>query len=209
MKTPDCNPFDAIALEYDQWFDDHKIIFLSELNTVKQFIPTKGIGIEIGVGSGRFAKEIGIKEGVDPSGPMAEIAKSRGIDVRIDVAESLPYENERFDFAIMVAVDPFVQDIHRVYNEIFRILKSGGKLIVGTLHKDGVVAKKYMAMTDSEVYKKARFHTIAETKQQLTQSGFSGLETYQSLFEIQPSKIETPIHGHDKGSFVALEALKE
>lgn len=209
MKAKHRNPFDSIALEYDQWFDDHKITFLSELNTIKQFLPAKGKGIEIGVGSGRFAMEVGIKEGVDPSPQMAEIAISRGIDVKIAHAEKLPYDHAIFDFAIMVAVDPFVRDIHKVYEEIYRILKPEGKLIIGTLHKDGAVAKKYMGMTDSEVYKNAQFHTIVETREQLTKSGFSGFKTFQSLFQIQPMQIETPIPGHDKGSFVAIEALKE
>lgn len=202
------NPFNAIANEYDQWFDDHKIIFLSELESIKQFMPEEGTGIEIGVGTGRFARALEIKQGVEPSVEMAEIARSRGIDVQIGVAEDLPYDSETFDFAIMVAVDPFVQNINKVYSEIFRILKPGGKLIVGILHKEGAVAQKYMAMQDSPVYRNAQFHTIEETKQQLSASGFSGLDTFQSLFNSQPTQIETPTPGHDKGSFVAIETLK-
>lgn len=209
MKTATNNPFDSIADDYDQWFDENKMTFLSELNAIKQFFPLDGKGVEVGVGSGRFAMELGIKHGVDPSESMAKIARSRGIEVQSGVAEHLPYENESFDFALMVAVDPFVRDIAKVYSEIYRILKPGGNLIVGTLHKEGAVAKKYMGMMDSEVYKHAQFHTISETKSELTNSGFTGLETVQSLFDIHPTEVETPIPGHDKGSFVAIKAIKE
>jgi ubiquinone/menaquinone biosynthesis C-methylase UbiE len=151
---------------------------------------------------------LGIKYGIEPSEAMAAIAKQRGVDVTIGNAENMPYENESFDYAIMVAVDPFVEDIEKVYREISRILKPGGKLIIGTLHKEGAVAQKYMDMTDSEVYKSAQFHTVSETIEQLKSGGFSAFNTCQSLFSIQPEKIEIPIPGHDKGSFVAIEAIK-
>lgn len=210
MNPLNTNPFDLIAKEYDQWFDDNKNTFLSELAAVKYFLPKQGKGLEIGVGTGRFAMELGIKYGIEPSAPMANIAKQRGIDVIIGNAENMPCDNESFDYTIMVAVDPFVENIEQVYREIFRILKSGGKLIVGTLHKEGAVAQKYIGMIDSEVYKSARFHTISETMEQLKTSGFEGFNTCQSLFSSLSEKIdlETPIPGHDKGSFVAIEAIK-
>ena len=48
------NPFDTIAREYDQWFEDNRNIFLSELGAVKYFVPKKGVGVEIGVDKGSF-----------------------------------------------------------------------------------------------------------------------------------------------------------
>ena len=208
MNTKVTNPFDPIAKEYDQWFDDNMNIFLSELNAIKYFLPNEGTGVEIGVGTGRFAMELGIKYGVEPSANMATFAKQRGIDVIAGRAEDIPYKNESFDFAIMVAVDPFVEDAVKAYQEIFRILKIGGKLIIGTLHKEGEVAQKYMEMADSEVYKSAQFHTVSESIQQLRLSGFTTFNTCQALFTMQPVKEEVPIPGYDKGSFVAIEAIK-
>lgn len=208
MKTTTTNPFDPIVKEYDQWFDDYRNTFLSELEAIKYFVPTNGTGVDIGVGTARFAKALGIRYGIEPSEPMADYARKNGIDVITCGAEELPYNHESFDFAIMVAVDPFVQDIEKTYREIYRILKKGGKLIVGTLHKDGAVAKKYMNMTDSEVYKNAQFHAIPETVAQLQAAGFTGFNTCQSLFTIHPDQTEKPLPGYDKGSFVALEAIK-
>lgn len=208
MNTIAANFFDPIAKEYDQWFDENMHAFLSEVEAIKLFLPKQGKGIEIGVGTGRFAMELGIKYGIEPSENMAMYAKQRGVEVLIENAENMPYEDETFDFAIMVTVDCFMADVGKVYLEIFRILRRGGKLIVGTLHKDGAVAQKYMGMTESEVYKNARFHKVPETMQQLKISGFSGFNTYQTLFSMPPEEVEMPIPGHDRGSFVAIEAIK-
>lgn len=208
MSMKDTNPFDAIAKEYDQWFDDNMNIFRSELNAIKYFLPDEGTGVEIGVGTGRFAMELGIKYGIEPSGNMGMYAEQRGIKVITGNAENLPYKNESFDFAIMVAVDPFVENVVKVYQEIFRILKFGGKLIIGTLHKEGTAAREYMEMPDSEVYKSAQFHTVSESIEQLQLSGFTTFNTCQALFTMQPLKEEIPIPGYDKGSFVVIEAIK-
>jgi ubiquinone/menaquinone biosynthesis C-methylase UbiE len=209
MNTALTNPFDAVVKEYDQWFDDNRYTFLSELEAIRFFLPKQGEGVEIGAGTGRFAMELRIKYGIEPSGNMAALAKQRGIEVIVGNAENMPYKDGSFEFAIMVAVDPFVQDILQVYCEIHRILRKDGKLIVGTLHKEGDVAKKYMSITDSEVYKNACFHTVSETTRQLKSAGFSIKNTCQTLLTIHPHKVEKPIPGHDRGSFVAIEAIKK
>ena len=122
MNAITINPFDPIAKEYDQWFDENKNTFLSELEAVKYFLPKQGKGVEIGVGTGRFAMEIGIKYGIEPSEAMATLAKQRGIDVIIRNAENMPYDTESFDYAIMVAVDHLLKILKKY------IRKSSGYL---------------------------------------------------------------------------------
>ncbi len=56
------NPFDAIAREYYQWFEDNRNIFLSELEAVKYFVSKKGVGVEIGVDKGSFVTIAAIKQ---------------------------------------------------------------------------------------------------------------------------------------------------
>ena len=65
--------FDKYAEEYDRWFDENEIIYKSEIEALKRHIP-RGKGLEIGVGTGRFAKPFNIKIGVDVSEEMAKIA---------------------------------------------------------------------------------------------------------------------------------------
>jgi hypothetical protein len=60
-------PFEKYAQKYDEWFDKNKFAYESELQAIKELLPINKNGIEIGVGSGRFASPLGIKLGVDPS----------------------------------------------------------------------------------------------------------------------------------------------
>jgi len=68
-------PFEKYSKEYDEWFIRNQDIYLAELNAIKSLISSNKFGVEIGVGSGRFALPLGIKVGVDPSRKMAEISR--------------------------------------------------------------------------------------------------------------------------------------
>ncbi len=64
------SPFDAEHGRYEAWFEHHPLAYHSELLAVRAVLPWQGRGIEIGVGSGRFAGPLGVGLGIDPSGPM-------------------------------------------------------------------------------------------------------------------------------------------
>jgi len=59
--------FDHLALEYDDWFVRNESAYRSELAAIKAFMPKEGCGLEIGVGTGRFAASLGIEVGVEPA----------------------------------------------------------------------------------------------------------------------------------------------
>jgi len=54
------DPFESHTARYDSWFDTHKYAYLSELRAIKKAISSRVNGIEIGVGSGRFAEPLRI-----------------------------------------------------------------------------------------------------------------------------------------------------
>ena len=60
------NLFDLYYQEYENWFEKHPEIYKAEIETIKTLLP-KGKGMEVGVGSGKFAKPLGIKFGIEPS----------------------------------------------------------------------------------------------------------------------------------------------
>lgn len=107
--------FDQNALEYDQWFDRHSAIYETELLALKKAIPNNIKGIEIGVGTGRFAQALDIEFGVEPSENMAIKAEQRGIEVYRAFAENLPIKNDFFDFALMVSTVCFLSDIPKAF----------------------------------------------------------------------------------------------
>ncbi len=53
--------FDKYNKKYDAWYDRNKFAYLSELEAIKRVLPEKGYGVEIGVGSGRFAAPLGTR----------------------------------------------------------------------------------------------------------------------------------------------------
>jgi len=72
-------PFDVYHERYEEWFDINQAAYISELLALRPFIPAGGNGIEVGVGSGRFAAPLGISIGIDPSSSMLSYAIARGI----------------------------------------------------------------------------------------------------------------------------------
>jgi len=95
-------PFESNVLKYDEWFDKNIFIYESEFRAVKTLLNKDKTGIEVGVGSGRFAAPLGIKLGLDPSRKMGKIAEKRGVRFIEGVVESLPFEDSQFDFVLMV-----------------------------------------------------------------------------------------------------------
>ena len=143
------NVFEEAAVEYDEWFEIHKWVYQSEVAAVRKFIPETGEGIEIGVGvgvgvgTGRFSIPFGIKVGVEPARAMAEIARKKGITVYDAKAEHLPFQDNSFDFALIVTTLCFLEDPFQALKEMKRILKPTGRIVIGMLDEDSLRGKLY------------------------------------------------------------------
>ena len=202
----DC--FDTNAAAYDIWFDENQTIYQAELEAVKDFIPSTGTGVEIGVGTARFAAPLGIAIGVEPSPKMAELAKQRGVEVIEGVAEALPIADRTFDFALMVTVVCFFDNIAMAFLEANRILKPQGVLIIGFIDRDSELGQQYsQRKKQSRFYKEATFHSVSELETQLTVAGFADFIYRQTLFPGQ-SDVQIVKNGHGKGSFTVVRAIK-
>jgi SAM-dependent methyltransferase len=125
--------FEQYPSEYDAWFERNPAAYGAELRAIRAALPASGSGLEIGVGTGRFAAPLGIRGGIDPSPAMAAIARARGVEVTIAKAEQLPFAAEKFDYALMVTTICFVDDLGAAFREAARVLKPGGGLVVGLL----------------------------------------------------------------------------
>ena len=77
MSQESTRIFENSVQEYDAWFDRHLPVYESEIRAIKEYIPPSGKGLEIGLGTGRFAAPLGIQVGVEPAGAMARIARKR------------------------------------------------------------------------------------------------------------------------------------
>ncbi len=197
------------AYEYDAWFEKHSNLFQSELLAMKQAVPQNKKGIEIGVGSGRFAEPLNIKYGVEPSASMAALAKQRGVKVINAVAEKLPIEDQSYDFATMVTTVCFLNNIPKAFAEVHRILKPKGILIIGLIDRKSDLGKKYeQQKSTNKFYRDAHFHSTEEITELLSQAGFQNFSYWQTLLNADENVIEQPQPGYGKGSFVVIKGIE-
>lgn len=153
------------------WFRERRALIAREL---KQLTP--GRAIDIGAAAGRnttvleehgwqaFALEY------DESG--AELAKARGINVMRADATMLPVPDDQFDLAISYDVLEHIEDDARVVEEIKRVLKPGGHVLIAvpadprlwSEHDDAVShLRRYTRDSLTKVFVDAGF-TIEEVK---------------------------------------------
>lgn len=203
--------FEKHAAEYDQWFEENEAVYRSEILALRDLIPTAGIGLEVGVGTGRFASPLGIGMGVEPARAMADMARKRGIDVREARAEALPFRDESFDFVLMVTTICFLEDPLQALAEAKRVLRPGGLIIIGMIDRNSLLGRDYeRKRTASKFYKYARFASADQVLSWLESLNFDHIATHQTVFKSTKDicTVEPFEEGHGMGAFVAIAAGK-
>ena len=202
-------PFENHTQEYDDWFIENKNIFLSEINAVKEFIPLNKNGLEIGVGTGNFSVPLGIKTGIEPSPHMARKSRELGIKVIEAVAEDLPFDDEEFDFVLMVTAVCFFDNVKQAFKEAYRVLKPGGLVIVAHIDGDSKLGRQYEAnKKNSEFYRDAAFYPVSTITEYLQNAGFSGFDYRQTVFSYQNETVQPVETGFGRGGFVVVKGIK-
>ena len=209
---PKISPFQRYTGQYENWFTEHRWVYEAELRAVKALLPENGRGLEVGVGTGRFAEPLGIKTGLEPSMRMGAIAQERGIEVLAGVAEDLPFRDDKFDLVLMVTTVCFLDDIHHAFQEAHRVLVSGGFFIAGIVDRNSPIGKKYLKhQNESVFYKIATFFTVGEVVKIMRQAGFTDFIFRQTIFRNLSGVNENePVKpGYGEGSFVAIRGIKK
>ncbi|MGQ9468369.1 MAG: class I SAM-dependent methyltransferase [Nitrososphaerales archaeon] len=198
--------FEDYAKEYDSWYFKHPAIYESEVRVLKEF-NLKGLGLEIGVGTGVFASRIGVDLGIDPALAMLQIAKERGVEVIQAIGEHLPFVDKIFDYVLMVCTLCFLDKPSLVIKESFRVLKKGESLIVCLILKDSAWGRFYEEKKGAghKFYSCAKFYTPHELKKLIADQGLSIVEAMSTLSysPFEEERVEGPLRGY-KGSFVCL-----
>ena len=205
------NAFETHVQQYEEWFGNNPFAYVSELHALQHLLPPNGNGIEIGIGTGRFAVPLGIQKGVEPSRAMAELAVKKGLDVVTGVAENLPFADADFDFALMVTTVCFLDDLDMAFKEAYRVLKPYGTFIVGFVDKNSPVGRSYeQRKSESLFYRDATFYSVDDLVSHLKVAGFTSFRFCQTLFDsVEDMKEPSPIKkGYGEGSFVVIEANK-
>ena len=125
--------------EREQYLDDIK----TELAYINNLVP--GRILDIGCGPGWLLSALPgawEKFGIEPDRVTTEITEESGIIVA-DTLLGADYRGKPFDVIVMHHVIEHMEDPEAAIKEVFRILKPGGKLLIGTPDFDSPVARRF------------------------------------------------------------------
>ena len=172
-----------VADNYDRFYDSP---FGKALDEIEKNIIHGHIGalshkqmLELGCGTGHWTEYFSLQgftiTATDISGAMLQIAQSKKIKhavfVKADAAD-LPFPDHSFQVIVSVTMLEFVENAQMVLNEVYRVLKPGGHLIVGCLNSLSELGK---SKNNDEIFKHARFFTPSEISQLLSIFGTPSL----------------------------------
>ena len=203
--------FEKNVDRYEAWFDRNRAAYESELEALRALLPKSGEGLEVGVGTGRFAAPLGVRVGVDPSVAMSRVAVERGIEVYFGVGENLPCKDTSFDFVLLVTAICFLDDVPAALGEAYRVLRPEGYILVGFIDRESTLGKVYeQRKQDNEFYRQATFLSVDEVVSHLQQAGFRDFVFRQTIFQNpEEMKQSAPVRpGYGEGSFVVVRAKK-
>ena len=212
MSESKIRAFDSLAWAYDSWFEQEGgLIFALEVEALKQVLPLlPKPWIEIGIGSGRFAEALGMDVGLDPSSQLLKLARNRGARVVLGRGEEPPLKDGSFGAIFFIVTLCFVDSPREILSEAARLLKTGGKIVLGMVFMESPWGQLYQAKkgTGHRFYKYARFYNYGEVDMFLMQTGFSIEKVVSTLFQspVEVDHIELPRQGFsvDAGFTVIL-----
>ncbi|MEX1259166.1 MAG: class I SAM-dependent methyltransferase [Gemmatimonadota bacterium] len=203
------SPFETHCERYDEWFEAHRAAYVTELLALRPLIPWEGHGLEIGVGTGRFAGPLGVRVGIDPSDAMLARAAGRGVAAVKGIAEALPFPDGSFDYALIVTTICFVDSAERMIAEVHRVLRRDGRLVIGFIDRESRLGQTYLEhQAESTFYRGATFYSAAEVGELLRGGGFDARAWGQALLRplLEITEIEPVRPGTGRGAFVVVAA---
>jgi SAM-dependent methyltransferase len=203
---------------------------------VAHFLKNPGNVLSVGCGSGLFESilktdfNIEIKNGIEPSLGMAEIARKRGMNVEVITAEKADFGTDKYDTVLFNGTPSYITDLESVVYKTFVSLKKGGKIVMIDVPKESSFATLYNLAKALDTWEHpllegvhpkdpypiefvriANWRTTDEKIELLKKAGFINFEFAQTLTKhpIYSNKIvEQAIEGYDCGDYVAICAIK-
>lgn len=212
------------ASEYDSWYETKLGSFVDEVETktaFELFQPKKGEKVlDIGCGTGNFSIKLAEKGaevvGIDVSEPMLAKARKKAENKNLNIkfykkdVTNLDFADNSFDAVFSMAAVEFIDNLEKAFNEIKRVVKPGGKILLGTITKDSEWGKIYQKQAEKEdsVFNNAEFKN-PEDLEELDRENL--IKTKECLF-VGPNtpdekvnwKEEKRLTGEKKGGFFCI-----
>ena len=149
--------FDKEAENYDNWYETKMGEFVDKVETdcaFSLFQPEPGMNIlDVGCGTGNFSIKMARKganvTGIDISEKMLEIARNRASQEELTIefkkmdSQSLMFPDNFFDAVFSMATIEFLSNAQKMIEEMFRVCKKGGSIVLGTINKDSDWGRLY------------------------------------------------------------------
>lgn len=172
--------FEENYRDYDAWYRAHPKEYSDQVDFLRNIIPA-GRGVEIGVGTGRFASMLGIEYGVDRVRSMVDEASARGVRAFVADAESMPFEDGFFDYAFSIVTLCFLERPEKVLTEAKRVARAVITVIldrdteyIRNIMKHRMGFYRYATFYNEselvEMYRKLSFRNISVSKKDLMTS---------------------------------------
>jgi SAM-dependent methyltransferase len=181
--------FNKAAPIYEDWYKEPMgaQVLEAELRGLLKFLPDSGLGLEVGAGTGVFAKRLVTHERevvcVDPSSEMLMRAAEKGLHTVLCVGEGMPFRRGSFDFVYLVAVIEFLSDPVEVLGSLKETMKSGTLLVTLTINRSSPWGSFYTMLAENgdPVFSHACLYDMDEVGEFLRRSGFIVAEALSTL----------------------------
>jgi ubiquinone/menaquinone biosynthesis C-methylase UbiE len=188
---------DELAKKYADWYQSERGTYVgeNEYECLAEHIgdcSQKKI-IEVGCGTGFFLRRFSLKAketvGFDLTEGMLEagrkIAAEKGMEINFiqgDVLKGIPFADNYFDIVYSNSMIEFFQkgkEAEKVLTEMWRLLKPGGKFVIGVLNKKSTWAYKRTAQSleKDSIFSLNQFYTWNEFKELMINFGEAKIET--------------------------------
>lgn len=158
--------------------------------------------------------------GIDTSAGMLAVAEEKlkgyeGVAFKQIDVHQLDFPDESFDVVVAMTSFEFMQDQDQALSEMWRVLKEGGQLVIGTINAKGQWAELYLsdAFRDDPIYSQANFVSLDELLNFQTdqvsehaESLFLSPDTPEANLNLE---YEQAMSLHQTGGFIAVSWLKE
>jgi ubiquinone/menaquinone biosynthesis C-methylase UbiE len=185
------------AEEYDSWFGRRSLVYETEIRALKSLHGERGEPkMEIGVGPGRFARELGVAFGFDPALAPLKKAYQRNIKCCQAVGEHLPVRDGIIGTIYILFTLCFTADPQKILWECSRVLKDDGCLVIGMTPSESKWGKSSAAKKRAGhlFYKHASFYSIKTLRSWLASANMIITEYRSTLYQVPEcvELVETP-----------------
>lgn len=170
-----------IAARYDAWYSEKLGNFVDQVETdaaLDLFYPRPGMTLlDAGCGTGNFSIKLARRGcqvmGIDISPDMLSIARHKAEQEHLPIEflemdlYDLHFADHSFDGVFTMAAWEFIKEEEKAFAELHRVLKPGGKLLIGTINLDSPWGSLYLDIArqdESSVFRYAHFKTMEDLR---------------------------------------------